>query len=212
MSEFRTTGIVLKRTNYAEADRILKVFTRDFGMVSAIAKGIKKTTSRQAGALELFVEADMHLHRRTGELFLVTRAHPAGHSQQPQLTDLASMKVAYLMAEWLVALVPAEQAIPQFYNMTIAVLHELSQTDRLPVLELAFQAKTLDMLGFLPSAFRDATTQKIIRFLTAHDLPSIMRLKIDIEIFKKVSGTLQEVYQYTTEREGRVRDATRDWL
>jgi len=211
MPEIKTTGIVLWRRDTGEADRVLRVLTRDFGMVSAIAKGVKKTKSRQAGALELFVEADMHLHRRTGELFLISRAHPAGHSQQPQLTDLASLKVAYLMAEWLVALLPAEQAMPQIYDMSCAVLHQLVQTDRLPVLELAFQAQLLDTLGFLPSTFRDPTTQKIIRFLTAHELPDILRLTSDMAAFKKVSDTLQEVYQHTTEKEGRVRGVTRDW-
>ena len=50
---FSTEGIVLRRIDYGEADRILTIFTRQHGKLRAIAKGARKTTSRLAGPIEL---------------------------------------------------------------------------------------------------------------------------------------------------------------
>jgi DNA repair protein RecO (recombination protein O) len=54
MNRFTTQGIILARTNYAEADRILTFLTPDHGKVQAIAKGVRKQKSKLAGGIELF--------------------------------------------------------------------------------------------------------------------------------------------------------------
>lgn len=47
-------GIVLARTNYSEADRILTILTPDHGKISVIAKGVRKSKSKLAAGVELF--------------------------------------------------------------------------------------------------------------------------------------------------------------
>lgn len=54
MNRINTQGIVLSRTDYGEADRILTFLTPDHGKVSAIAKGVRKQKSKLAGGIELF--------------------------------------------------------------------------------------------------------------------------------------------------------------
>jgi DNA repair protein RecO (recombination protein O) len=54
-----TKGIVLRRLNYAEADRILTFLTPDQGKVTAIAKGVRKSKSKLAGGIELFSISDI---------------------------------------------------------------------------------------------------------------------------------------------------------
>jgi DNA repair protein RecO (recombination protein O) len=53
MQNIATPGIILKRTEYGEADRILTIYTRELGKISAIAKGSRKSTSRKSGHLEV---------------------------------------------------------------------------------------------------------------------------------------------------------------
>ncbi|MCB0115895.1 MAG: recombination protein O N-terminal domain-containing protein, partial [Caldilineaceae bacterium] len=55
----RMQGVVLRRRDQGEADRVLTVFTPDQGKRDLIAKGIRKTTSRKAGHLELFTHVSM---------------------------------------------------------------------------------------------------------------------------------------------------------
>src|SRR5918993_3075666 len=49
---YKTKGIVLRSMRYGEADRILDLYTPERGLVSTIAKGIRRTKSRFGGRLE----------------------------------------------------------------------------------------------------------------------------------------------------------------
>ena len=51
---YRTEAIVLRRTDFGEADRLLTVYTPDRGKLRLIAKGARKPTSRKSGHVELF--------------------------------------------------------------------------------------------------------------------------------------------------------------
>jgi len=59
MRQFRTQAIILNRTDYGEADRILTFLTPDHGKVKAIAKGVRKQKSKLAGGIELFSVSDL---------------------------------------------------------------------------------------------------------------------------------------------------------
>jgi len=66
MRGFKTEGIVLKRRNFGEADRILTVFTKDRGKISVLAKGVRRITSRRAGNVELLNRVSIFLHQTRG--------------------------------------------------------------------------------------------------------------------------------------------------
>ncbi len=54
MNQLVTIGIVLARTDYGEADRILTLLTPDYGKVRLMAKGVRRIKSKLAGGIELF--------------------------------------------------------------------------------------------------------------------------------------------------------------
>jgi DNA repair protein RecO (recombination protein O) len=60
MKQISTEGIILKRINFSEADRILTVLTLDNGQVSMLAKGVRKSKSKLAGGLEIFSVSDIN--------------------------------------------------------------------------------------------------------------------------------------------------------
>ncbi|TME96657.1 MAG: DNA repair protein RecO, partial [Chloroflexi bacterium] len=60
---YRAEAIVLKTNDFAEADRILVLFTRHFGKVRVVAKGIRRATSRMAGHAEPLTHATYQLAR-----------------------------------------------------------------------------------------------------------------------------------------------------
>ena len=60
MRQISTEGIILKRINFSEADRILTVLTPDNGQVSMLAKGVRKSKSKLAGGLEIFSVSDIN--------------------------------------------------------------------------------------------------------------------------------------------------------
>lgn len=73
MSTRNTRAIVLRRTNYGEADRILNFLTPS-GHVNAIARGVRREKSKLAGSIELFATCEVVIHQGKGELGIVTSA------------------------------------------------------------------------------------------------------------------------------------------
>ena len=58
---YRDEAIVLRTHKLGEADRIITMLTRSQGIVRAVAKGVRKTTSRFGGRLEPFMHVDLQL-------------------------------------------------------------------------------------------------------------------------------------------------------
>lgn len=69
--DVKTMGYVLRRTNYAEADRILNLITPQ-GKISAIAKGVRKEKSKLAGGIEMFTLSNYNIHLGRGEFGVIT--------------------------------------------------------------------------------------------------------------------------------------------
>ncbi len=69
MRVVKVRGIVLKRKNIAERDKLITLFTREKGKIEILARGIRSIKSRRAPHLELFNEAEIILHKgRTFEV------------------------------------------------------------------------------------------------------------------------------------------------
>lgn len=77
MQRVTTQGIVLSRTNFGEADRIITFLTPDNGKVSAMVKGVRKSKSKLAGGIELFSVSDITYIPGRGEVATIisTRLH-----------------------------------------------------------------------------------------------------------------------------------------
>lgn len=73
MRSYTADAIVLRRTNYGEADRILNVLT-DEGKVSIIAKGVRKERSKLAGGIELFAVCKLTIREGKSDIVLLTSA------------------------------------------------------------------------------------------------------------------------------------------
>jgi DNA repair protein RecO (recombination protein O) len=78
MRDLRTKAIVLKRTDYGEADRILQLLTPE-GKKSVMAKGVRKEKSKLAGGIELFSVSEVVIHEGKGELGILTSAKLLEH-------------------------------------------------------------------------------------------------------------------------------------
>jgi DNA repair protein RecO (recombination protein O) len=74
MNQITTKGIVLSRTEFGEADRIIKFLTPDRGKISGLAKGVRKSKSKLAGGIELFSVTDLSFIIGRGEIYTVTSA------------------------------------------------------------------------------------------------------------------------------------------
>ena len=94
---YTTDAIVLSRFDLGEADRVLTLITPGIGKLKAIAKGIRKPTSRIGGSLEPFAELQVALAR--GRTFDVVTQVSVGHAWLNLRDSLESAATAWYLAE-----------------------------------------------------------------------------------------------------------------
>src|SRR5471032_1793791 len=94
---FRTHTVTLKSMPFSERDRLLVLFTPQFGKLRVLAKGARRTTSRLSGHIRLFSHSRLFLvHGRTFDL--VTQGESV--AQWPLLaTDLSRLAHAFYVGE-----------------------------------------------------------------------------------------------------------------
>ncbi|HSE29843.1 MAG TPA: DNA repair protein RecO [Candidatus Saccharimonadales bacterium] len=124
MRYFRTEAIILRRTNYGEADRILSIITPDRGKISVIAKGARRPKSKLAGGLELFAVCDINTIEGRGDLAVVTGAQIKQFYGAKILQDYDRMQFAY---EILKQINKASETVtsPEFYQLLKSSLASL---------------------------------------------------------------------------------------
>jgi DNA repair protein RecO (recombination protein O) len=68
VNQIRSKAIILSRTDFGEADRILTLLTPEAGKLRLMAKGVRKIKSRLAGGIELFSVSDITFIRGRGDI------------------------------------------------------------------------------------------------------------------------------------------------
>lgn len=145
---YRVEAVVLRRVDFGEADRVLVLYTRDRGKLSAVAKGIRRITSRTAGHLELFTHAEVQLAKGKN-LDVVTQADTR-HAYRNLREDLTRTSTAYLVAELADALTEEENEHEELFELLTETFRALEYADDPRLVAAHYQLRLLDVAGFRP--------------------------------------------------------------
>jgi DNA repair protein RecO (recombination protein O) len=153
---YKTEAVVLRSFRFAEADRVLHVYTLDRGRIGAVAKGVRKTKSRFGARLEPLSHVELMLHQGSGELHTVTGASLVD-PHRPTREDPYRLSVGLVGAEAMLRLFVEQErnerafeALTRFLTVLDAVPAGLRGRAALDALGLAFQLKLLWLSGYLP--------------------------------------------------------------
>lgn len=149
MATYKTEGVILKRSNYGEADRILTIYTKHYGKIKAIAKGVRKITSRKGGNLELFNHCVLFLAKGRN-LDIITEAQ-AINSFSRLGDNLEKAATAFYLVELVDQLTPEEQVNRQVFDLLVETLAKLSKCQTAQ-LTADFEIDLLKLLGFWSDA------------------------------------------------------------
>lgn len=168
MSTYTDEGIVLRRVDYAEADRILTVLTREHGKLGIIARGVRKAPGRMAPHTDLFARSHMQIARGRGELDVLTQAQRVG--PVPPAGDARRVACAGLCAELadrvLEGAHPLESGI---YELVADAIEACADLDRDPRAAVAwFARRMIDRLGYAPELTVCASCATPLREHPAH--------------------------------------------
>ncbi len=199
MRSFKTEGIVLKRRNFGEADRILTIFTLQSGKISVLAKGVRRITSRRAGNVELLNRVTIFLHQTRGMPILTEAQSIETFSRIKE--DLTLSTYTFHIIELVDKLTAENQESRLLYEHLVQVLKRLEIKPR-QILIRAFEVKILTLMGFV--SFRENSqdeevslnTKKILEDLEYLGWEEIEKLKIE----EKQALELERVLRYHLER------------
>lgn len=155
-----TQAIILSRTDYGEADRILTVLTPDHGKLRLLGKGVRKVKSKLAGGIELFSVSDITYIQGRGDIgtLVSTRLHAHyGHI----VTDLERTMAGYECIKTLNRLTEdeAEQEYFELLTQVFAALDDHSVP--LPMVQVWFIAQLLRLGGHMPNLVTDTEGAKL---------------------------------------------------
>ncbi len=144
---YRDTGVVLRTHKLGEADRIVVIFTRNHGKVRAVAKGVRKTSSRFGARLEPTSHVALQLYAGR-ELDVVTQAETVENFREIR-DHLDRIARASAMLEAVEVVSPEREHNPRLYLMLVGALGALARNDP-PLVVAAFFLKLLSLEGFHP--------------------------------------------------------------
>ena len=150
MTTYVDEGIVLRRVDYAETDRVLTVLTREHGKLGVIARGVRKAGSRLAPHTDLFARSTMQLAGGRGHLEVLTQAARSG--PVPPQGDARRATCAALCAELADAVLEPDHPLdPELFDLVATALVDCADPARDPRAAMAwFARRMIDRLGYAP--------------------------------------------------------------
>ena len=208
-------GYVLKRTNYAEADRILNLITPQ-GKISAIAKGVRKEKSKLAGGIEMFTLSNYNIHLGRGEFGVITSAKMQKYHGNI-IKNFTKMELAAMMLKKL-SRAAENSDNSEYFEIINQCLTSLDMSDDDGLTESWFLMRLGKAAGEEINLYRDADGEKlnpelryfwntgensfmihdngdfganeikILRLLLTTDLNVVRRVKTTPEMLQKIVG------------------------
>lgn len=160
MNQIVTTGIVLARINYGEADRIITVITPDHGKLTLMVRGARKIKSKLAGGVELFSVNSLTFIKGRGDMSTLVSSRLQTHFGNI-VTEYARTMIGYDSLKFLNK-VTQDNCDGDYYHLILHTLTTLNNQDVDPVLAKCwFMANLLKLLGHTPNLQTDTDGAKL---------------------------------------------------
>lgn len=160
MNQLLTSGIVLSRTDYGEADRIITLLTPDYGKLRLMAKGVRRVKSKLAGGIELFSVSDITFIRGRSEIGTLVSARLRQHFGQI-VQNIERVQLGYESIKQLNK-VTEDELEPEYFSLLQLVFEALNdRTIDETLIQTWYQAQLLKLAGHLPNLQTTAKGHKL---------------------------------------------------
>lgn len=160
MNQVVTVGIILARTDFGEADRIITLLTPDHGKLRLMAKGVRRIKSKLAGGIELFSVSDITFIQGRGDIgtLISTRLIKYyGHI----VGDIDRVQLGYELIK-LLNKVTEDQTESAYFDLLQQAFEALDTFAVSPELIRAwFSAQLLKLAGHTPNLRTDTSGHKL---------------------------------------------------
>ncbi len=149
MELIKTDGVVLKRTNVGDNDVILTVFTAEYGVLKASARGAKSLKSRLAAGTALFTYGEFVFG--TGKSMHYVRSCEPKESFYNLATNIERLAFATYIADLTGYAVKEEKVDQRLFSLLLNTFYLLANSQReLRLVKCVYELKLLQYMGFAP--------------------------------------------------------------
>lgn len=160
MKQLLTQGIVLSRTDYGEADRIITLLTPEKGKVRVMARGVRKLKSKLAGGIELFSVSDITYIAGRGEIGTLISSRLINHYGNI-VKDIDRVQLGYELIKFLNK-ATEDQPEPEYFGLLEQSFKALDDPDiDVGLIRSWFEAQLLRLAGHCPNLHTDVEGQKL---------------------------------------------------
>lgn len=161
MKPLLTKGIVLKRVNYGEADRIVTFLTPEHGKLSLMVRGVRKLKSKLAGGIELFSVSDLTFVEGKRDLGTLISSRLDVHYGRI-VKNIDRVQLGYELIN-LLNRATEDHPEPAYFHLLQQAFAALdSEKINEHLIKLWFQAQLLQLAGHAPNLQTDAAGKKLV--------------------------------------------------
>jgi len=146
---YKTTGIIIGKRDFMEADKLLVVFTSDLGKIQIKAKGLRRTLAKMAGHLEMFNFVELELIK--GKTFYIVIGAQIIDGFSTIKESYEKIGIYYYLCEVLDKILEEKVRHKNTFDFLLDILEELKKEDADTLLiTIFFELNVLSYLGFKP--------------------------------------------------------------
>lgn len=153
--------VVLRHSDWGEADRLLSLYSREAGKLRAVAKGARRLHSRKAGHLEPFTRVRLQLARGR-DFWIVTQAETSA-AYLPLREDLLRTAYAATVIELIDRFTYDEGENRALFDLLVDTLERVSTLPDPFLAVRYYEIRLLDLAGFRPQLFNCVSCGEEIR-------------------------------------------------
>ncbi len=197
---FKTEGVILSSRNFSEADKILNVFTRDYGKMSCIAKGVRRPKSKKVGHAQsgnwckIFVAKGKNIDVLTE----IEVKRPFGFEN----LTLAKIAQIYHLLELVDFLTEQNQKNSQAFYLLINFLEKINQNSNFQLLLAVFKVKLLNSLGFFSNQYlKNSKNREFFKIIQEEDFKDIeAKINLSNQNYLKLLVFLDSIVENLAQR------------
>jgi DNA repair protein RecO (recombination protein O) len=162
---YRTLGFVFKKEDRGEADQIFKIFTKDFGKIEVLGKGIRKISSKLRSQIDIFYLSEIEfiqgkIHKRLTDALLIEKFKNLRKS-------FKRLSIAYKISEVLDGLIKGEEKDERIWNLILETFKNLDNPNlQFKICNLQYYYffwNLVSILGERPELYSCCICQKKLR-------------------------------------------------
>ncbi len=163
MYSHKTEGIVLRSRQFREADKIITLYTKEFGKLDAIAKGARRMKSKFVSSLEPFTHLELMIHQRHVDRLAIITGFDIISSNGELRRYLDVYTAANYIGEIICRFHFGSEKNEKIYHLLVKTLRALLEQDK-ELVKMAFALKFLAFSGYRLITTRCVSCRRITRF------------------------------------------------